>query len=695
MEVSFKLTERERKFSSSGKVTLILISLLYFLNTVLDVLKNVEVKTVIGPQRSVEEEFVIDLGDRAQVPIVSFSATSPSLSSRSPYFVRTAQNDSCQVKAITAIIQSFQWREVVPIFEDTEYGNGFIPYVIDALQEVDVKVKYRGIISVTATNDQILEELYKLMTMENKVFVVHMTPSLVTLFFLKVKEAGMMSEGHVWIVTAGTMNLLDSFHRDVIQAMQGVLGVKPFIPKSERLENFTARWKKETQLNLTPLASQTGLKLLNAILETRFSGLAGEFHLAVGQLQPSNFQFLSVIGKGEKVIGFWTPELGITRELNMNTSVRKYSTSRSAFRYIIWPGESTVIPKGWVIPVNGKKLRIGVPVNTGYTQLVNVVWDSQHNTTIVRGFCTDVFNAVKKRLPYAVPYEFIPFAKADGSTSSPTHFKLKLYQSDVYYLFLYHMDKPIYNFDAVVGDITILSNRSLYVDFTLPYTKGGVMMTIPIKYEEKEKNSSIFLKTLTTDLWLVILAFFVLIGLLVLFLEDQRKNEFRDSPSQQVRGKLSSNLTRAVVIVWMVIMLILTSCYTVNLSLILTVQRLKPSFTSIEALQKNGDYVGYQVGDFIFELLKQLNFDESKLIACDTSADYDEALSKGSLSEEISAYFEIPLAMKVFGATYCDKYTIIGPIHKTEGFSFNSTRVQLLVNGSDELVDSSPKPGLK
>ena len=93
-------------------------------------IKNVEVQAIIGPRSSMQANFVIDLGDKAHVPIISFSATSSSLTSlRSPYFFRVAQNDSSQVKAISAIIQAFGWREVVPIYIDNEYGQGIIPFV--------------------------------------------------------------------------------------------------------------------------------------------------------------------------------------------------------------------------------------------------------------------------------------------------------------------------------------------------------------------------------------------------------------------------------------------------------------------------------------------------------------------------------------------------------------------------------------
>ncbi|BFG14676.1 hypothetical protein CerSpe_009500 [Prunus speciosa] len=76
----------------------------------------------------------MELGRKAKVPIISFSATSPSLSpSRSPFFVRTSFDDSAQVKAIAAIIEAYSWLEVVLIYEDTDYGNGLIPYLVDAI----------------------------------------------------------------------------------------------------------------------------------------------------------------------------------------------------------------------------------------------------------------------------------------------------------------------------------------------------------------------------------------------------------------------------------------------------------------------------------------------------------------------------------------------------------------------------------
>ena len=98
-----------------------------------------KVHAIIGPQSSTQAKFVANLGEKAHVPILSFSATSPLLTTNhKQFFIQTTQDDSTQVKAIAALIQAYGWREVIPIYEDTDYGIDLILYLIDAFQEVDV-----------------------------------------------------------------------------------------------------------------------------------------------------------------------------------------------------------------------------------------------------------------------------------------------------------------------------------------------------------------------------------------------------------------------------------------------------------------------------------------------------------------------------------------------------------------------------
>jgi orotidine-5'-phosphate decarboxylase len=56
--------------------------------------------------------------------------------------------------------------------------------------------------------------------------------------------------------------------------------------------------------------------------------------------------------------------------------------------------------------------------------------------------------------------------------------------------------------------------------------------------------------------------------------------------------KLESNLSRFVVIIWVFVVLILTSSYTASLTSMLTVQKLQPAVTDVRELQRTGAYIG-------------------------------------------------------------------------------------------------------
>ncbi|KAL6953426.1 hypothetical protein U1Q18_050188, partial [Sarracenia purpurea var. burkii] len=136
---------------------------------------------------------------------------------------------------------------MVPIYVDDEFGEGISPFLFDALLDINVKIPYRSVIHPFSSNDRIVAKLYKLMTMQTRVFVVHLFPTLTSQFFAKAKRVGMMSEGYVWIVTDAAANALGLLDPSTIDSMQGVLGVEPYVPTTKHLANFTNRWKTKFQ----------------------------------------------------------------------------------------------------------------------------------------------------------------------------------------------------------------------------------------------------------------------------------------------------------------------------------------------------------------------------------------------------------------------------------------------------------------
>ncbi|KAG9143882.1 hypothetical protein Leryth_016080 [Lithospermum erythrorhizon] len=527
-------------------------------------------------------------------------------------------------------------------------------------------------------------------------------------FFSKAKEAGMMSKGYAWITT-DLLTSLSSIDNSAFESMQGVVGLKPHIQMTSELKNFTTKWLKKFQqenpdLNITkPNAfvlwaydstkalamgidkvvkappqfsnnsevltdldaigtSDTGPSLIKYLRNLTFMGLSGNFSIVEGELQPPPFEIVNIVGKLENVIGYWSEKNGLSLKLEQNDG-SVYSTSKDNLGSVIWPGETTDVTKGWEIPARSdQKLKIVVPAKGGFRQFVYV--ENDHTTATVNptGFCIDVFKEVMNSMPYAVPYEF------------------------------YSYDTPIYDdivkqvehqqYDAAVGDVTILEERSDFVDFTLPYTESGLAFVVPTRADEN-KNAWIVFKPLTPDLWLTIAAFFVLTAFVVWVLEHRVNKEFRGPLPDQAgvvisfafstlvfahKEKVKNNLTRIVVIVWIFVVLVLTSSYQASLTSILTVQKLQPTVTTINDLLRNGECIGYQAGSYVSGFLKKMDFECTRDYT--TLEEYDEALSKGTKNGGVAAIADELPYIRLFLGNYKDKYTIIDPIYHTAGFGF-------------------------
>ncbi|KAL3498140.1 hypothetical protein ACH5RR_040872 [Cinchona calisaya] len=160
-----------------------------------------------------------------------------------------------------------------------------------------------------------------------------------------------------------------------------------------------------------------------------------------------------------------------------------------------------------------------------------------------------------------------------------------------------------------------------------------------------------------------------------------------------VEEKTISNLSRFVLVIWFLVVLILTQSYTASLSSMLTVQQLQPSITDVNELIKSKEHVGYHEGSFVSQLLQEMGFDKSRLVAFASLEKCDQLMSSGSIA---AAFDEIPY-MKLLIAKYCSKYQMVGATYKTGGFGFvfpigsplvtNVSRGILNVTESQKMLD--------
>ncbi|CAN6239210.1 unnamed protein product [Urochloa humidicola] len=682
-----------------------------------DLIEKEQVQAILGPATSAEAAFVAHLGNSSHVPILSSSATSPELSpSQTPFFVRTAPNDSFQAAPVAAVLAAFRWHAAAVVYEDSPYGSGILPALAEALQGVGARITDRAAVAADAGDAQIDAVLYRFMAMPTRVLVVHMNPFTAARLFRRARDAGMMTEDYAWIATDGVGAVVEALSADDIDAMEGVISLRPYVELTSQVRNFSARfrarlrrassgadefydhdptvsmlWSYDTAWAVAAAAeaagvtspafrlqtprrgstatdldrvgvSATGAALLAAVRGTRFRGLAGNFALVDGELQPPAYEVVNVVGRGARAVGFWTPEAGITKALDGKDGGGR------GLKTIIWPGDSSRSPpKGWVVSPNGQKLRVFVPVKRGFKEFVGVQRDSPNGAANITGYCIEVFDAViSKYMPYPVNYQYVPY---DDSSESYDELVSQVAQQKA---------------DVVVGDVTITASRMASVDFSMPFTDSGWSMVVAVR-AETSTSMWVFLQPLTTSLWLASVAFFCFTGFVVWAIEHRINPEFRGTPWQQFglifyfsfstlvfshKEKLESNLSRFVVTIWVFVVLILTSSYTASLTSMLTVQKLQPTVTDVRELQRSGANIGYQEGSFIRASLLKMGFDESKLRTYKTAEDCADALSRGTADGGVAAVFdEIPY-LKLFLSQYCEGYAMVEPVYKTDGFGF-------------------------
>ncbi|XP_061363093.1 glutamate receptor 3.4-like isoform X2 [Gastrolobium bilobum] len=541
-----------------------------FLGTVeaLQLMEN-EVVAAIGPQSSGIAHIISHVVNELHVPLLSFGATDPSLTSlQYPYFVRTTQSDYFQMYAIADFVDYYRWKEVIAIFVDDDNGRNGISVLGDALAKKRAKISYKAALLPKATNSDISDLLNGVNLMESRVYVLHVNPDSGLSIFSIAKKLGMMTSGYVWIATDWLPSVLDSVvavDTDTLNLLQGVVAFRHHTPDTNLKKSFVNRLRnskgKETasfnsyalyaydsvwlaayaldvflkeggiisfssdpklhdtngsMLHLSSLrVFEGGPLFLQTLLRMNFTGLSGQiqFDMEKNLIRPA-YDILNIGGFGTRRIGYWSNYSGLS-VLAPEILYKKppnTSTSNQQLHNVIWPGETTATPRGWVFPNNGKPLRIAVPYRVDYLEFVA----KDKNPPGVKGYCIDVFEAAINLLPYAVPREYILFGHGDKNPS---------YDGLVNQV-------ALNNFDAAVGDVTIVPNRTRILDFTQPYMESGLVVVVPVK--EIRSSPWSFLKPFTAQMWCVTGAFFLFVGTVVWILEHRHNPEFRGKPTKQL-----------------------------------------------------------------------------------------------------------------------------------------------------------------
>ncbi|MED6142879.1 hypothetical protein PIB30_001647 [Stylosanthes scabra] len=678
-----------------------------FLGTMeaLQLMEN-DVVATIGPQSSSIAHVISHVSNELHVPLLSFAATDATLSAlQYPYFVRTTHSDYHQMYAIADFVEYCRWREVIAIFVDDEYGRNGISVLGDALSSKRAKVSYKAALPPGANTSDVSDLLSEVNLMESRVYVLHVNPGSGLSILGVAKQLGMMSNGYVWIATDWLPSVLDSSNTpdsNTMSALEGVVAFRNHIPDTDIKKSLLAKLKSQKDKETSSFNSYAfyaydsvwiaaraldiflneggnisfssdprlqdnngstlhlgllrtfdgGPQYLQTILRTNFTGVSGQvgFDRDRNLIHPA-YDILNIVGSGLHRIGYWSNHSSLSvvaPDISYVKSSNNSSISTPQLYSVIWPGDAKTTPKGWVFPNNGKPLRIAVPNRVSYKEFVS----KDNSPTGVQGYCIDVFEAALNLLAYPVPRQYILYGNGERN---PDYNNL--------------VDQVAQNnFDAAVGDVTIVMNRTRFVDFTQPFMESGLVVVVAVK-EEKSSPWS-FLKPFTAQMWCVTGAFFLFVGTVVWILEHRLNHEFRGPPRKQIitvfwfslstmffshRENTVSALGRLVLIIWLFVVLIINSSYTASLTSILTVQQLSSQIEGIDSLISSSQPIGIQDGSFAKKYLTdELNIAESRIVTLKNMEAYIDALQRGPRNGGVVAVVdELPYIDILMANTDC------------------------------------------
>ncbi|KAK4257634.1 hypothetical protein QN277_007197 [Acacia crassicarpa] len=333
--------------------------------------------------------------------------------------------------------------------------------------------------------------------------------------------------------------------------------------------------------------------------------------------------------------------------------------------------------------LGGKKFIIGLPKTSGFTQFVDLQLNSSNKSQVLKatGYSIEVFESAisyLKSLGQNISYEYRAFVDEDGNSAGD------------YNELIYQIYEGKY--DAVVGDVAIVANRSNYADFALPYATSNVEMLVRVR-KDPRLNVWIFVQPFTWDLWLSIVIFSISIGGIILLMEHATEEEstLENSPSGKQLSKfsilwfplmqavlperesVSKACSRFVLVLWLLLACVLMQSYTASLSSILTVHQLLPTYPSENDVINNPNInIGYSDGSFLRGLfVDDLKIDSRRLKNYSNVKEYKEALDKGSRRGGVDAIFSEVVFFKIFLEQYgSNNYALVRTRHRDAGYGF-------------------------
>ncbi|CAL5412315.1 unnamed protein product [Camellia sinensis] len=350
---------------------------------------------------------------------------------RDPLQAVYAAEELIKEEEVQVIVGMETWHEAtvvasIAIYEDDSYGSDSIGLALlsESLHCIGIEIEHHLVFppfsSLPDPQGFVHKEFASLLhKQQSRVFIILQSSlPLAIHLFREAKQLGLVGRDSVWIITDAISSLLDFVNTSVISDMKGALGIQASEYREEdnselgihvirAYDSIDTIIRAVQKLGTTN--NRTQKMLLENILSSNFKGLSGDIRFDGGELsqQFPVFKIINVIGKSYNEVCFWSSKFGFSESVvgvNGSDSMKLWVVDS-----LYWPGKLVnVVPKGWAMPNEVKKLKIGVPAETAFEMFVKVVENSNGDKSYL-GLCIEVFEKVVEGLDYDLPYKFEPF----------------------------------------------------------------------------------------------------------------------------------------------------------------------------------------------------------------------------------------------------------------------------------------------
>ena len=688
---------------------------------------------IVGPSFSREAHLISAFGDRVGIPVISYGATDPDLSDRNKYstFYRTVPSDNAAALAIMKLFVRFNWTSCIIIYQNDAFGTGGSKILNEIFIRNGLTVREMILFDIVTRHirGNLKNTLYSSAT---RIVVVWIE----TDYIYDILDDGLQSDvvgpQFTWILSSTVS--LDRFNKIYHEKLIGILTIEPVIgsivdaPTNITLLNEAYQIWKDYEAETFPNSSQVNSYALFAFDATwlliksleeycsqtpnislcySFIGSSYCFdrHLIYSDLLfdiINKIEFLGVSGlikfsnnTTDRINGSYYYCQNVQPSSNGlkfipvldYSDLNDWKVNKQA-NIILWPGKSLTQPTGRAT-LNGVKLRVGVIEVSPFTMMTNIIdANGQRNRSLV-GYVPDLIEILREKMG------FIPYIELVSSNKTYSDFVKSVANG---------------SYDIIVGDVTITSQRRELVGFSNSIFDNSLRIMMK-KTSNVTNDIFAFLKPLSGNLWLLILAACIFGGILICLIEREDNVALQNLSLTRQFGmslwysfanivgfgadfNVNTNAGRLLTIGLYILGLVLIASYTANLASNLTISKSINIISKIDDI-RNGkiplNRIGIRVGTASEEyFLREISHGSKNYYPLRSKQDTFDALLFGFIDV---SFVDIGVAEYVTNNVYCN-LTSVGAGFDTGAFGIVTQKNWLYLQELDVNILSLRERGI-